>query len=67
MPILLPMLATSAAELPADAEAWAYECKWDGVRALVEVGGAEGPAVTVRARTGRDVTPRYPELSGLGD
>lgn len=68
--ILLPMLATNAAELPADGEAWAYECKWDGVRALVEVGGpgeAGAEPVIVRARTGRDVTPRYPELAGLAD
>ena len=34
-----PMMATLADALPADDERWAYEMKWDGVRAVVNVEG----------------------------
>jgi len=61
-PDLRPMLAVSGV-LPPDDDAWAYEVKWDGVRALVAV---EGGALTVRSRNGNDVTSSYPELGGLG-
>ena len=53
---LRPMLAT-AGTLPADDDAWAYEVKWDGVRALVAVDGGR-PVVT--SRNGNDVTSSYP-------
>ena len=59
---LRPMLAT-AGELPADDDAWAYEVKWDGVRALVAV---DGGRPTLTSRNGNDVTSAYPELRGLG-
>lgn len=59
---LRPMLAVPGG-LPHDDEAWAYEVKWDGVRALVAV---EGGRLTVRSRNGNDVTSSYPELRGLG-
>ena len=59
---LRPMLAT-AGTLPADDDAWAYEVKWDGVRALVAVDGGR-PVVT--SRNGNDVTSSYPELADLG-
>ena len=59
---LRPMLAVTG-PLPADDDAWAYEVKWDGVRALVAV---EGGRLTVRSRNGNDVTSSYPELRGLG-
>ena len=55
------MLAT-AGPLPADDEAWAYEVKWDGVRALVAV---DGGRLTVTSRNGNDVTSSYPELAAL--
>ena len=58
---LRPMLAT-AGVLPADDEAWAYEVKWDGVRALVAV---DAGRLTVVSRNGNDVTASYPELQGL--
>ena len=57
------MLAT-AGTLPTDDDGWAYEVKWDGVRALVAVDGA---VVTVSSRAGNDVTSSYPELTGLPD
>ena len=56
------MLAT-AGELPsaADEEAWAFEMKWDGVRAVVYVDGD----VRVLTRNDREVAATYPELRGL--
>jgi bifunctional non-homologous end joining protein LigD len=61
------MLAISG-EMPPDDAQWAYEMKWDGIRALAHI--AEGD-VTLVTRTGRDVTASYPELrsmaSGVGD
>lgn len=59
---LAPMLAT-AGELPSDDADWAYEVKWDGVRALVAV---EGGRLRMSSRRGNDVTAAYPELRGLG-
>ncbi len=41
---------------------WLFEIKWDGVRALAWI--AEG-ALTLRSRTGQDITQRYPELASL--
>ncbi|HEX2321001.1 MAG TPA: non-homologous end-joining DNA ligase [Streptosporangiaceae bacterium] len=56
-----PMLAI-AGELAADDAAWAYEMKWDGLRAIAII---RSGAVTLYSRTGRDVTATYPELAGL--
>jgi bifunctional non-homologous end joining protein LigD len=55
------MLASTGA-LPTDDQGWAYEMKWDGVRALAYV---EGGQVRLVSRTGRDMTRAYPELQGL--
>lgn len=55
------MLATLAREVPSGAD-WAYEMKWDGVRALVLV---RDEHVRVTSRNGRDVTAGYPELDAL--
>lgn len=57
------MLAT-AGDLPADDSGWAYEMKWDGLRAIASIGGG---AVTLSSRSGRDVTGSYPELQGMAD
>ena len=59
---LRPMLAT-AGQLPSDDDAWAYEVKWDGVRALVAV---DGGRLTVTSRNGNVVTSSYPELAAMG-
>src|SRR5207248_3294126 len=56
-----PMLAQAALQPPTDA-AWAYEIKWDGMRALVRV---DGVGVHVRSRRGVDFTARFPELYTL--
>jgi bifunctional non-homologous end joining protein LigD len=61
---LVPMLATPSSGLPADDETggWAYELKWDGVRALVYV---RDGSIHLESRNGNDITPRYPEVHGL--
>ncbi len=58
---LRPMLAI-AGQLPSSDAGWAYEMKWDGLRALAF---AEDAIVSFRSRTGRDITHAYPELAGL--
>jgi bifunctional non-homologous end joining protein LigD len=58
-----PMLA-HAAELPADDDGWAYESKWDGVRAIAYV---EGGRVRAFTRNDKDVTSTFPELRELGE
>lgn len=64
LPPLRPMLATPARALPAHQADWAYEVKWDGMRALVYRAG-DGPP-RLYARSGREVTAQYPELAELG-
>jgi bifunctional non-homologous end joining protein LigD len=56
---LRPMLATTG-PVPTG-PGWSYEIKWDGVRVLARL--STSPAtVSLRARSGRDVTRSYPEL-----
>src|SRR3954452_12515625 len=57
-----PMLARTGKDLPVG-DNWAYEIKWDGVRAI---GYAEGGRLRLESRNGNNVTPRYPELRALG-
>src|SRR5215218_365401 len=57
-----PMLARTG-DLPKDDHKWAYEIKWDGVRGIAY---ADGGRLRLEARSGRDITPRYPELRELG-
>jgi bifunctional non-homologous end joining protein LigD len=52
------MLATAIAALPRG-DGWAFEFKWDGVRALIDVSER---GVTIRSRVGNEVTEAYPEL-----
>ena len=59
---IAPMLARTG-PLPPEDGGWAYEIKWDGVRAIAFISGGR---LTLAARTGRDITPRYPELRPLG-
>jgi bifunctional non-homologous end joining protein LigD len=60
---LVPMLASTATALPDDPDKWAYEFKWDGVRALVYVDGGRARA---QSRNLLDITGSYPELVELG-
>jgi len=60
---LRPMLATLGM-LPSDDESWAYEFKWDGVRALSYV---DGGRIHVASRNGNDLTASFPELRAVGE
>ncbi len=60
---LSPMLAT-AGTLPHDSDGWAFEFKWDGIRALVWVDGGRPRAVS---RGGNDLTVAFPELHDLAE
>lgn len=54
------MLATLTPTVPAG-DQYAYEMKWDGVRAVARV---DGGAVVLTSRNDKDMTVSYPELSG---
>ncbi|MDP9115735.1 MAG: non-homologous end-joining DNA ligase [Actinomycetota bacterium] len=58
-----PMLATLG-DLPVeDDDKWAFEMKWDGVRALARI---EGGRVRLISRNDLDMSVSYPELRALG-
>jgi bifunctional non-homologous end joining protein LigD len=57
-----PMLATLST-LPRDEQGWAYEIKWDGVRAIAY---CETGRLRLESRTLREITQHYPELRPLG-
>ena len=59
--LIKPMLAVAGA-LPEGAD-WAYEMKWDGVRAVSYV---DGGRVRAMSRNDRDISVSYPELRALG-
>jgi bifunctional non-homologous end joining protein LigD len=59
-----PMMATLADALPDADEQWAYEMKWDGVRAVVHV---EGGRPTAWSRNDIDITDTYPELRAMAE
>jgi bifunctional non-homologous end joining protein LigD len=61
---LQPMLAVASVHLPPDDEHYAYEMKWDGMRAIVTV---DGGRVGLTTRLGNDATSRFPELHALGE
>ena len=58
---LAPMLARSG-EVPRESEGWAYEIKWDGVRAIAY---CQPGRLRVQSRNLLDITARYPELGAL--
>ena len=63
LPLVRPMLASPGDLPPVDRQdAWAFEMKWDGVRAVVYVEDGE---VRVLTRNDREVGATYPELRGL--
>ncbi|MFI5038009.1 MAG: DNA ligase D, partial [Solirubrobacterales bacterium] len=58
---LQPMLASSGA-LPADDGRWAYEIKWDGVRAIAY---SQPGQLQLQSRNLNDISGQYPELHRL--
>src|SRR5205807_128841 len=60
---VVPMLARLST-MPEDEDAYGFEIKWDGIRALV-YSGAREREITIENRNLRDITFKYPELHGL--
>jgi bifunctional non-homologous end joining protein LigD len=58
---IVPMMA-QLGKLPRDDERWAFEVKWDGVRAICH---SEPGRMRLHSRNLLDITPRYPELARL--
>ena len=62
---ITPMLATLGTTRDvSDDEDWAFEMKWDGIRAIAEVDTRAG-TVKLTSRNGNDLTVGYPELAEL--
>ena len=58
-----PMLATLGRAADIDqSDGWAFEMKWDGIRAIAEISGVR---VRLTTRNGIDVTRTYPDLGSL--
>jgi bifunctional non-homologous end joining protein LigD len=51
-------------EMPSDETGWAFEVKWDGVRALGSIVDGE---LSLASSNGNDITIRYPELGAIVD
>ncbi len=60
-PAAMLAMPGTAADIVDESE-WAFEMKWDGIRAISTV---EGNAVTLTSRNGHDLTTAYPELAAL--
>jgi bifunctional non-homologous end joining protein LigD len=56
-----PMLAVLST-LPREEDGWAFELKWDGVRAIAY---CETGRIRLESRTLREITAHYPELRAL--
>ncbi|MGD2102889.1 MAG: non-homologous end-joining DNA ligase [Acidimicrobiia bacterium] len=61
LPDYEPMLA-SKRDRPFDDEAWWFEVKWDGYRAIV---GAEVGEIRARSRRGLDLLGPFPEIASI--
>jgi bifunctional non-homologous end joining protein LigD len=61
---LRPMFAVSAEHVPHDDDRYAFEMKWDGMRALLAI---DGGSMSVTTRQGNDATARFPELHPLAE
>ena len=59
---MLATLGTLSDVTERDGDKWAYEMKWDGIRAIATVTGG---AVSFVTRNGIDVTSSYPDLAEL--
>ena len=59
-----PMLAKPGDVPESDSEEWAYEVKWDGIRAL---GFSNKGSWSMLSRRQEDVSARYPELEAIGE
>ncbi|MDE3130564.1 MAG: DNA ligase D [Acidobacteriota bacterium] len=62
MPGFVPPMLAKLSTLPADESQWAFEVKWDGVRAIAH---SEPGRLHLLSRNGNDVSAAYPELRAL--
>src|SRR4051812_30401059 len=58
-PAIEPMEARSVGSLPSEGQ-WQYEPKWDGFRCILR---RDGKAVSLRSKSGEDLTRYFPELA----
>jgi bifunctional non-homologous end joining protein LigD len=59
---IVPMLARSSSLIPKPEKDWAFEVKWDGVRAIAYV---KPGRLRLESRNLREITDSYPEVRGL--
>jgi bifunctional non-homologous end joining protein LigD len=59
---LVPMLARATNDVPRPESEWAFELKWDGVRAIAYVRPGR---LRLESRNQREITDSYPEIRGL--
>ena len=59
---IVPMLARSSTSIPKPEGDWAFEVKWDGVRAIAYV---KPGRLRLESRNLREITDSYPEVRGL--
>src|SRR5690348_4330564 len=57
-----PMLAAITAHLPVDEDAYHYEYKWDGIRAITYWDGRE---MHLCSRNDNEIRHRYPEFANI--
>jgi bifunctional non-homologous end joining protein LigD len=62
MPDMVEPMLAKLSTLPADESQWAFEVKWDGVRAIAH---SEPGRLRLLSRNGNDVTAGYPEMRPL--
>jgi bifunctional non-homologous end joining protein LigD len=62
MPERVKPMQARLSTLPREESEWAFEVKWDGVRAIAY---SEPGHIRLQSRSGNDVTPAYPELRAL--
>jgi bifunctional non-homologous end joining protein LigD len=62
VPRVTPMLLQSAQEPPGPDTRWAFETKWDGMRAICAVAGGH---FGVWSKNGTDFSEAFPELQGI--
>jgi bifunctional non-homologous end joining protein LigD len=62
MPERVEPMQARLSTLPREESEWAFEVKWDGVRAIVY---SQPGRLRLESRNGNDITPAYPELHGL--
>jgi bifunctional non-homologous end joining protein LigD len=63
MPDFVEPMSATLSTLPAEESDWAFEVKWDGVRAIAH---SQPGRIRLLSRNGNDVTAAYPELRALG-